>query len=57
MFIEVKWIFFKFKIFVKINPPHKVITSAPSNKSIMANKLPSTILERFLRRIKSPLTR
>ena len=30
---------------------------APCNKSIMANKLLSTNKERFLRRIKSPLTR
>ena len=30
---------------------------APINKSLMANKLPSTNLERFLRRIKSRLIR
>ena len=30
---------------------------APGNESIIANKLPSTNLEHFLRRIKSPLTR
>ena len=36
---------------------HKRIDFAPCNKSIMANKLPSTNMERFLRRIKSPLTR
>ena len=34
-----------------------MIDFAPSNKSNMANKLPSTNLERFLRRTKSPLTR
>ena len=34
---------------------YKVINYAPSYKSFMANKLPSTNLERFLRRIKSPL--
>ena len=36
---------------------HKVIFFAPSNTSLMANKLRSTNSERFLRRIKSPLTR
>ena len=36
---------------------YKVIALAPSNKQVVANKLPSTNLERFLRRIKSPLTR
>ena len=35
----------------------KVANFAPSIKSIMANKLPSNNLERFLKRIKSPLTR
>ena len=30
---------------------------APCNKSIIANKLLSTNLEQFLRRVKSPLTR
>ena len=49
---------------MKITPPptrhikYKRIDLAPSNKSIMANKLlPTTNLERFLRRFKSPLTR
>ena len=37
--------------------PYKVQSDTPKNKSIMANKLPSTNLKRFLRRIKSPLTR
>ena len=51
-------IFFNLKFFVKNHPPDvKVIGFAPSKKSIMANKLPSTNLERFLRWIKSPLTR
>ena len=37
---------------------YKVIDFAPINKSIKANKIPSTNLEQFLRRIiKSPLTR
>ena len=42
-----------------ISPSHtrhlkyKMIDFAPSNKSIMANKLPSINLERFLRRIVS----
>ena len=54
--------FFKFDIFCENHPPtrhikYKEINFAPCNKSIMANKLPSTNLERFLRRIKSPLTR
>ena len=34
----------------------KVIGLAPSDKLIMANKLPSTNLERFLIRIKFPRT-
>ena len=50
-----------FEIFCKNYPPrghikYKVIIFAPINKSIMANEPPSTSLERFLRRIKSPLT-
>ena len=55
--------FFKYEIFLmKIIPPtrhikYKKIDFAPCNKSIMANKLRSTNLERFIRRIKSPLTR
>ena len=36
---------------------HKVIDFVLNNKSIMANKLPSTILERLLRRIEYPPTR
>ena len=35
---------------------YKVINFAPINNSIMANKLPSTKMEQFLRRIKSSLT-
>ena len=35
----------------------KFMNFAPSNKSIMANKLSSTNLERCLRPIKAPLTR
>ena len=46
--------FFKFEIFSEIYPPtryinYKVIIFAPSNKSIMANQLPSTNLELLLR--------
>ena len=46
----------------KNHPPtrhkkYKRIDFAPCNKPIMANKLLSTNLERFPRRIKSPLTR
>ena len=36
---------------------YKTKIFAPCNKSIMANKLLSTNLEQFLRRIKSPLPR
>ena len=55
--------FFKFNFFKNENLPptrhvkYKTIDFAPCNKSIMAKKLLSTNLERFLRRIKSPLTR
>ena len=35
---------------------YKVINFAPINNSIMANILPSTKMEQFLRRIKSSLT-
>ena len=50
----------KFEFFNKNHPPtrhikYMTIDFAPSNKSIRANKLPSTNLERFLRRIKSRL--
>ena len=47
---------------MKIIPPptrhvnYKKIDFAPFNESTMANELPSTSLEQFLRRIKSPLT-
>ena len=52
----------KFEIFFENHPPtrhiqYKRIDFAPCNKSIMANKLLPTNLQRFLRRIKSPLTR
>ena len=51
----------KFEVFCEKHPPtrhieYKVINFASSNKSFMATKLPSTNVERFLRRIKSPLT-
>ena len=36
---------------------YKVINFAPDNKSIVANKVPSTNLEKFLIRIESPLNR
>ena len=58
-----KFFFLKFKIFLNENHPpsrhikYKKRESVPCNKSIMANKLRSTNLERFIRRIKSPLTR
>ena len=56
-----KNIFFcNLRFFVKLIPPHatkyEMTDFAPSNKPIMTNKLPSNNLERFLRRIKSPLT-
>ena len=52
----------KFEIFYENHPPtrhikYKRIGFVPCNKSIMANKLRSTNLQRFLRLIKSPLTR
>ena len=52
----------KFEVFCEKHPPtrhikYKVINFASCNKSIMANKLRSTNLERFLRRIKPTLTR
>ena len=54
--------FFKFEIFYENHPPtlhikNKKRDFVPCNTSIMANKLRSTNLERFIRRIKSPLTR
>ena len=52
----------KFEFFYENHPPtshlkYKKRDFVPCNKSIMANKLHSTNLERFIRRIKSPLTR
>ena len=52
----------KFDFFYEHHPPtrhmkYKVIDFAPRNKSIMANKLLSTNLKRFLRPINSPLAR
>ena len=52
----------KFETFYENHPltrhvKYKKIDFAPCNKSIMANKFRSTNLERFIRRIKSPLTR
>ena len=54
--------FYNLRIFWENNPPtrhikYQVVDVAPSNKSFIINKLPSTTLERFLRRIKSSLTR
>ena len=54
--------FLNLKFFNKNHPPtrhikYKKIDFVPCNKSIMANKLRSTNLERFIRRINSPLTR
>ena len=54
--------FLKFEIFNENHPPtrhikYKNIDLAPFNKSIMAKQFRSTNLERFIRRIKSPLTR
>ena len=52
----------KFEIFYENHPPtrhikYKRIDFAPCNKPFMVNKFPLTNLERFLRRINSPLTR
>ena len=52
----------KFEFLNKNHPPtrhlkYKRIEFAPCNKSIMANELLSTNLQRFLRGINSPLTR
>ena len=57
-----KFFFLKFEIFYEKHHPtrhikYKKIDFVPCNKSIMAIKLHSTNLERFIRRIKSPLTR
>ena len=54
--------FLKLEIIYKNHPPtrhikYKKIGFVPCNKSIMANKLRSTNLGRFVRRIKSSLTR
>ena len=43
--------------FVYENIKYKKTDFVPCNKSIMAHKLRSTNLERFIRRIKSPLKR
>ena len=57
-----EFFFLKFEILYENHPPtnhikYQRIDFAPCNKSIMANKLLSTNLDWFLRRIKSPLTR
>ena len=57
-----KKFFPKFEIFYENHHPtrhtkYKRIDFAPCNKPIKANKLLLTNLERFLRRINSPLTR
>ena len=54
--------FLKFETFYENHPPtrhhkYKRIDFAACNKSTMANKLLSTNLDRFRRRINSPLTR
>ena len=54
--------FLKFENVYENHPPtrhikYKRINFAPCNKPFMANKLLLTNLERFLRRINSPLTR
>ena len=54
--------FLKFEIFKDNHHPtrhikYKKIDFVPGNNSIMVNKLRSTNLEQFIRRIKSPLTR
>ena len=55
-----KFFFLKFEIFYENHHParhikNKKIDFVPCNKSIMANKLRSTNLERFIRRVKSRL--
>ena len=57
-----KTFFLKFDFFNENHSPRRHIKYktgdfVPCNKSIMANKLRSTNLERFIRTIKSPLTR
>ena len=54
--------FLKFEKFFENHPPTRHIKYkkgdfVPCNTSIITNKLRSTNLERFIRRIKSPLTR
>ena len=56
-----KIVFLKFEILYENHPParhlkNKRINFAHCNKSILANRLHSTNLERFVRRIKSPLS-
>ena len=60
---KIKWklFFLTFENFYENHPPtghikYKRIDFAPCNKLTMTNKLLSTNLERFLRRIKSPLS-
>ena len=55
-----KVFFLKFEIFYQNHPPtrhikYKRIDFATCNKSIMANQIRVSNLERFLRRINSPL--
>ena len=57
-----KFFFLKIEVFYENYPPtrhikYKKIDFIPCNKSTMANKLHSINLERFIRRIKFPLTR
>ena len=54
-----KKVFLKFEIFKEIIPPRHIkrIDFAHCNKSVMPDKILSTDLEQFLRRLKSPLTR
>ena len=53
---------YNLRFFFENHPPtrhikYTVIDFAPNNEPFMANKLPSTNLERVLRRIKPPLSR
>ena len=60
---KIQFFFYKnLKFFYENHPltrhiKYKKRDLVPCNKSIMANKLRSTNLERFIRRIKSPLMR
>ena len=59
---KMKIFFLKFEILNENHPPtrhikYKKRDFVPCNKSIIANKLLLTNLERFFRRINSPLTR